>query len=346
MRRNTLSRAPNKLRPGSKTRTRTPAAVSACDEGRRERGRAEAVDHQVDLDAAPRGLAQRRRAAARPTLSSTRMKVSTMTSRSASRDRLEDAREELLAVLQQRTLLPSVQRRLDAALTARSPPPAARGPTGATRACAAAPPAHAPRHCARRCGPAPAPGSAPGRSCAALPWACTKTSCSAAPSRQDAVRAAAPVVEVAGHDQRRVRRHLVAHDVAEQLELLLPVQLGQPEMGADHVHVDGRPGSRSTQCSRPRFSGSRPAPRRSRRRGSARDDRKLRQHRVAVVALRDRPRCGRRRTAATRLGQEFVVRRLGPVVDLARMARWVPSTSCRKTTSAPTVRTASRSSAG
>ena len=75
------------------------------------------------------------------------------------------------------------------------------------------------------------------------------------------------------------------------------------------------------------------------------DDRKLGQHRVAVVALRIHRVAAVGELRPDGVGQEFVVRRLRPVVDAcAHGASCVPSTSCRNTTSAPTVRTASRSS--
>ena len=93
--------APRKRGRGSNTCSRTPAVGQRADE-RRRAGRTSRSRRPSRRPATPRRAAAiSTRCSSRPTLSSNRMKVSSMTSCRAG-DGLEHAREELLAVLEQR----------------------------------------------------------------------------------------------------------------------------------------------------------------------------------------------------------------------------------------------------
>ena len=157
------------------------------------------------------------------------------------------------------------------------------------------------------------------------------------------MRAAAPVVEVAGHDQRRVAGHLVAHHVGTAARAAARrCDSRRPRCTQIACTSSGWPGSRSTQCSRPRVS--RPGDRH-----------------VVVLVVRRSGTCDSTRVAVVALGIDRVaaVGELRPDADRPGIRsaappasrppwlncrRGVPCTSCRNTTSAPTARTASRSS--
>jgi hypothetical protein len=203
---------------------------------------------------------------------------------------------------------------------------------------AAAPPAHARRRCARRCGPATAPGSARERSWPRGRWR-ARTPRAAPPFRAPR-GAAAPVVEVAGDDQRGV-----GGTSSRTMSHSSPAAAGgAPRPG---------PGARRWRARRPcgpagaaRNAAGRASRGRSwTRRGCG----NARSETSTAPRCRGGPwgtrRCGRRRTAARwcRPG----IRSAAPRASCRTSCAWrecVPSTSCRNTTSAPTVRTASRSS--
>ena len=171
--------------------------------------------------------------------------------------------------------------------------------------------------CARRCGPARAAGSGPGRSARRGHWpARTPRAGRRSAARMRCARPRQSLKSPATISGASAGT-CVADDLAQQLELAAAVRLLQAQVHADRMHVDARSRARAARSAAGRASRGR----RSRRRGSVGDDRKLRQHRVAVVAARDTPRCGRRRTAARSVGEEFVVRRLGPVGDARGVAR-------------------------
>ncbi len=75
-----------------------------------------------------------------------------------------------------------------------------------------------------------------------------------AAARQQRVAAPAPVVEIAGDDQWRVRRNLAFDDLAQQIQLALTVRFAQTQVHADRVHLHRACGIAITQCSMPRSS--------------------------------------------------------------------------------------------
>ena len=151
------------------------------------------------------------------------------------------------------------------------------------------------RRCARRCGRAAAAESAPGRCCADAAVGLHEHLAQAGALARGCVRAAAPVVEVAGHDQRRVGRHLVADDLAQQRRAAgAGATSVRPEVHADRVHVERLAGQPQHAMQQAALLGA-----------VDRDVVVLVVHdRETSTAPRcrdgraDRPRCGRRRTAA------------------------------------------------
>ena len=129
--------------------------------------------------------------------------------------------------------------------------------------------------------------------------------------------AAAPIVEVAGDDQRRRPRDRVVHDLAQQPQLLLAVRFAQAEVHADRVQriravVDVQlamqqsaflvPGDRDVAI-------------------PVRADRVLRQQRVAVVAVRIHRVAPVGGVRPDRIGEELVLRRVGPLRVAALVQR-------------------------
>ena len=211
----------------------TPAVDQRLEELGRQVGRAPAVDHaRRTSHAAARGL-DSTACSSWPTLSSNRMKVSSSTSRCAWRMASNTRGKELLAVLQQpergcRAIQRGASSGSISAASGAWSDRCDQGRRGSTiGACTA--------RCARRCGRAAAAASAPEKSARARRWH-ARTPRAAGAALEHAVGAAAPVVEVAGHDQRRVGRHLVAHHAAQQLELPLAVRLAQAQVHAHRVH--------------------------------------------------------------------------------------------------------------
>jgi hypothetical protein len=121
-----------------------------------------------------------------------------------------------------------------------------------------------------------------------------------------------PVVEVAGNHHRGVRRDVLAHQVAEHVHLLLAMRLHQAQVHADGVDVDAAAGNLQFAVQQAAALG-------------AADghvavfkthDGKLGQHRVAMVAVGVDGVAAIGELRPDGVGQEFVVRRFGVVVEL------------------------------
>ena len=127
--------------------------------------------------------------------------------------------------------------------------------------------------------------------------------------------AAPPVVEVAGHDHRRARGNFLAHHVAQHLHLLRAVRFHQPQVDANGVDIAALAGHLQLAMQHAAPLGAAD--------GNVAvfklDNRELGQQRIAVMPV------GIDRVAAIgellpdAVGQVFVMRRLGVVVELLAM---------------------------
>ena len=130
---------------------------------------------------------------------------------------------------------------------------------------------------------------------AGRPRTASNTSCDAELVDEQPVRLVPPVVEVAGDDQRRIRRHRLADALAQRADLPLAPALEEPEVDVDAMQRRARRGpSLISQWSRPRLSNACA----EMSRFSCATIGKRDSTRVAVMAVARRPRSCRRRPRA------------------------------------------------
>jgi len=130
-----------------------------------------------------------------------------------------------------------------------------------------------------------------------------------------AIAAPAPIVEVAGDDQRRLLRHRVLDPLDQRADLPLPAALGKAEMHVDAMQ--DRRARRKLDLAVKKSSAFEHV-----RRNILvflSDDRKPRQHRIAVMAVAVHGVLSVRDLAPHRVGDELVLRLAGPLVVAIRV---------------------------